>query len=136
MTMFKYLAIVLIVIVGTFYIVANYSAIETKYKCEGELDYAGNIVSETIYVKYEQYRWWVGLWSDSYGNFWIEFSDKMPESFRHVTKTGTELHMFNYEYLDSGKKLTPMEGSLSLLSNKISIFKNKWSYKGQCSSID
>ena len=52
---------------GSLYVLANHSFTETRLRCDAV---AGPIA--TIFARIELYRPWVGLWSESNGNAWIE----------------------------------------------------------------
>jgi hypothetical protein len=55
-----------------FVFVANFSSVESRFQCSGEVSSVGNSQPTTVYVRWEQYRWWVSLWSDSDGAAWLE----------------------------------------------------------------
>jgi hypothetical protein len=59
---------VVILIIGGFLILANFSAVPREYVCEGETREAdGTAQEDTGRLRVEDYRWWVRLWSDSRG---------------------------------------------------------------------
>src|SRR5262249_39852207 len=57
--------IAILMIVG--HVIVNYSAVSREYVCEGETRQSGSPQKDTGRLLIEDYRWWVGLWSDSYG---------------------------------------------------------------------
>jgi hypothetical protein len=52
--------------------VANYSSAESGFECSGKLSSKEGSLPTTLYIKLEEYRWWVGLWSDSDGALRLE----------------------------------------------------------------
>jgi len=47
----------------------NYSAVPTEFTCEGETRKGdGPPERDTGRLRVDDYRWWVGLWSDSHGS--------------------------------------------------------------------
>lgn len=71
MKLLKYLGALLVAAIGLFLIVVNFSAVETRFQCSGEISSHGNSQQDTIYMKLHEYRWWVGLWGDSDGSVWL-----------------------------------------------------------------
>jgi hypothetical protein len=61
---------ILIVISATgLYLVATYSAVPTEFTCEGETRLGdGPPQKDAGRLRVDDYRWWVGLWSDSHGS--------------------------------------------------------------------
>ena len=60
---------VVLLIVGAYLIGANFSGVAKEYVCEGETRWTDEPPQrEPGRLRVEDYRWWVGLWSDSHGN--------------------------------------------------------------------
>ena len=76
--------VVLIVIAIT--VVIKFSSIERRYECKGVI----GKIPITIYIKIEEYRWWVNLWSDSYGNLTLEIPNTAYEYYPHIVKVGDQ----------------------------------------------
>jgi hypothetical protein len=58
---------VVILIIGAFLIVANFSTVSLEYVCEGETRLGGPPQKDEGRLRVRDYRWWVGLWGDSHG---------------------------------------------------------------------
>ena len=67
-------AILIVVLVAVLVVVTNFSAVRTDLKCEGEIVTDEQTRSSTIFMSFDEYRWWVGLWSDSDGSLFVEMS--------------------------------------------------------------
>ena len=125
--------VVIFVLVGlglclaTLFVVANFSATETRLKCQGTLLSWGDEGESTIFVKLTEYRWWVGLWSKSDGLIYIEIPNTLVEVFTHIEDSGEFLQVFRTYPQKSFK------GQFSILSNnlQISITPNL-SFEGIC----
>ena len=65
-------AILIAVLIIAFVVVVNFSQTETALRCEGEYTSEGHSSPMTLYLALREYRWWVGLWTDSNGNLTVE----------------------------------------------------------------
>lgn len=122
----KAAGVLLALLVVLFLVVVNFSAVETRYRCEGEFardDQSGHMVA---FLKLHGYRWWVGLWGDSDGAAWIEIPNVWVEYFSNVQEVGDQLQ------LGEGTKL---RGSFSNLSHALAVKVNGGDFKGECTSI-
>ena len=68
MKLLKYLGAFLVAALGLFLFVVNFSAVETRFQCSGEIASQNTRQQTTIFMKLDEYRWWVGLWSESDGS--------------------------------------------------------------------
>lgn len=98
-------------------IVANFSAIESRYECEGQI--ASSSVPEPlkIYVKLQEYRWWVDLWSDSDGSMFIEVPNQSLEYVSHIKRVGDQLQLFE----SRSPGTLSLKGNFSTLSQAMAI---------------
>ncbi len=73
----KYLGLVITIVAGLLYIVGNHSiADEYQISCKGQYFLKGEVVDEgEVFFKFQKYRWWVQLWSDSDGDGYVEYKD-------------------------------------------------------------
>ena len=46
------------------FVIVEFAATETAFRCEGKLTYAGQKQPATLFMTLVKYRWWVDLWSD------------------------------------------------------------------------
>ena len=82
----------------------------------------------TIYIVLEEYRWWVGLWSDSDGNIQLEIPNETTMYYSHVVEVATQLQIY-----DSPKDL---KGNLSTLSKILALSTPFGFFDGKCKSIN
>ena len=113
MKLLKVLGAVATLAVVLFVLIVNFSAVESRFECTGEISSNGETQPATVFLKQERYRWWVGLWSDSYGSIWLEFPNKTVEYFGYVSKAGDLLQLW-----DSDKRL---KGNFSTLSKSLAV---------------
>ena len=100
-----------------FLVAANFSSIESRYECSGDVTNDGNRHPLTLYIKLTKYRWWVHLWSDSYGNLWIEAPSETIEYINHIRQVGDQLQLFD----DNLRGTKDMRGGFSTLSSYPSV---------------
>ncbi len=96
-----------------FVFVANFSAVESRFQCPGEISSTDGSRPITVYLKLEEYRWWVGLWSESDAAMHIEIPNTYVDYFGNVKKVGDQ-----YQIFDSDKR---MKGNFSTLSKALAI---------------
>lgn len=111
-------------------VVLNYSSVETRYKCSGEV--TSNAVSrpQTLFLKIELYRWWVGLWGDSDGAVWSEIPQEITgyEYFPHVSEIGNQLQIRQSK---NGNLL----GHFSALSQALTLETVPGLFEGMCEKM-
>jgi hypothetical protein len=90
---------VVILIIGGFLIVANFSTVPREYVCQGETRFGGPPQKDAGRLRIEDYRWWVGLWSDSHGSAIFETKKVGRLSFVNLKK-GDQGNFSWYEGLD------------------------------------
>jgi len=100
-------------VVLLFLFVANFSAVESRFRCPGEISSTDGSHPVTVYLKLEEYRWWVGLWSDSDAAIHVEIPNTYIDYFGNVKKVGDQ-----YQIRDSAKNL---KGNFSTLSKTLAI---------------
>lgn len=109
----KIFAVIVGAVVLLFVFVANYSAVESRYQCLGEVSSTDGSHPVTVYLKLEEYRWWVGLWSESDAAIYVEIPNTSVDYFGNVNKVGDQ-----YQISDSAKNL---KGNFSTLSKTLAI---------------
>lgn len=128
MKLMKYLGALIVAALLLFVFVANFSTVESRFQCSGEISSESDSQPATIYMRIEEYRWWVGLWSESDGSVWLEVPNRTFDYFGHVIEVGEQLQIF-----DSQKK---PKGHFSTLSKSLSISTPAWSFNGTCKRND
>lgn len=99
-----------------FLFVANFSAVESRFECNGKITANGTEQTATVFLKLEKYRWWVGLWSDSRGSAWVEVPNQTISYFGHVTEAGDQLQLW-----DSFGSPSNFSGIFSTLSRTLGV---------------
>ena len=127
MKLLKFLGAFLVVAIGLFLFVVNFSALETRFQCPGEISSNGKSQQVTVYMKLHEYRWWVGLWSDSDGSVWLEVPNSSLEYFERVVEVGDQLQIYDYQ--------KNPKGYFSSLSKTLAITTSVWSFDGTCKRV-
>ncbi len=99
-----------------FLFVANFSAVESRFECNGKIIANGAEQPATAFLKLHKYRWWVGLWSDSSGDAWVEVPNQTSSYFGHVTQAGDQL-----QFWDSFGTPSNFSGIFSALSRTVGV---------------
>ena len=110
------------------FLVAKYSSVESRYECPGELSTTSGLQKKTGYLKLEQYRWWVGLWSDSYGVAWLEIPNEHLEYYGRIAKVGDQLQFQDYS-------TRMLKGNFSTLSKALAVTVGSRFFDGACKPI-
>jgi hypothetical protein len=113
MKLIKILAAIGVVVLLLFIFVVNFSAVESRFQCPGEISSTDGSRPVTVYLKLEEYRWWVGLWSESDAAMHIEIPNNHIDYFGNIKKVGDQ-----YQIFDSANSL---KGNFSTLSKTLTI---------------
>jgi hypothetical protein len=113
MKVMKILGAVGVAVLLLFVFVANFSAVESRFQCPGELSSTDGSHPLTVFLKLEEYRWWVGLWSESDAVIHIEIPNTYVVYFGNVKKVGDQ-----YQIFDSSQRI---KGNFSTLSKVLAI---------------
>ena len=119
------------VLVVAFIVIANFSATESGFRCEGEITAQGGTRPATLFMRLTEYRWWVKLWRDSDGMVSIEApKEGMPyEPYLYLDKVGdSERHI----YESSGVGNTDLKGAYYKLSNHLKLDTSRGFFEGEC----
>jgi hypothetical protein len=119
-------------VVLLFLFVANFSTGESRFQCPGVISSTDGSHPINVYLKLEEYRWWVGLWSKSDAAIHVEIPNTYVDYFGNVKKVGDQ-----YQIWDSAKNL---KGNFSNLSNTLAIqlpvtLKTDF-FDGTCSKVE
>lgn len=107
------------------FFLANYSSTNTVFACTGAFTKAGEASGpDTIYLDLEQFRWWVGFWSDSDGTLWVEIPGRLVLYFADLTEAGNVIRIHKHD--------DTFAGQLSTLSGAVSINTIYGVFDGQC----
>lgn len=126
----KYIGIGLVLIILLFIFIANFSDVESNFKCVGEISSENSNTPVTTYLKLNEYRPWVGLWGDSDASIILEIPNEVYDYYGQVEEVGDQLQIFD-EY--PTKKL---KGNFSKLSKTLTIQIDYLGFfDGTCSTI-
>ena len=124
----KFVGYFIVLVIALFVFVANFSSVESRFSCSGEISHNGNTETSTIYIKLEEYRWWVGLWSDSDGNFFLEIPNTHVEYYSNVLDTGTQIQILGHQ--------KELKGNFSKLSKTLALDTPFGFFDGTCRVTD
>lgn len=99
-----------------FLFVIKFSAVESRFECNGKIISNGVEQPAMGFLKLHEYRWWVGLWSDSSGSAWVEVPNKTVSYFGHITRAGDQLQLW-----DSFDSPDNFRGIFSTLSRAVRV---------------
>jgi hypothetical protein len=125
LTLLKWVFIAALVLIGGMWILGNYSQIPSRYECNGT--YESNDAKTTkgkLFLRINLYRFYVHLWSDSDGNYFME-------DMRGTLSYGNKLR-------DDGTTaiyLTNNDGMLSKTSGNLWIKTSMGLFEGNCSRM-
>lgn len=123
----KFLGVCLFLVAGLFLFVINFSSVTSNYECKGEISYDESKLPKTIYIVTEEFRWWVGLWSDSDGNLKLEIPNEHVNYYSHMVKVGNQLQIYDPP--------NEMKGNFSTLSKALTLKTTYGYFDGKCSAI-
>ena len=124
----KILGGLLVLSVILFLFVANFSTVESRYECSGQITSEGTVVPAKLFFKLEKYRWWVTLWSESEGAAWVEVPNQTVNYFGRVSSAGDRLLLSD--------SLGKHGGIFSTLSQAIDVSLNSFGvFDGTCKEI-
>ncbi len=118
-----------ITLVLCFLIISIYSEKISFYKCSGEIteDEDNLNYQSDLYLKLSEYRWWVGLWSDSDGYVKIEVPGNTWDYFNKIEKNSEHMSIYYNNEL---------RGYFSRISHFLNIKSNYYFFEGQCLKIN
>ena len=96
-----------------FVFVVNFSSVESRFQCTGKISSTDGSRPVTVYLKLEEYRWWVGLWSESDAAIHVEIPNTYNDYFGNVKKVSDQ-----YQIFDSAQRT---KGNFSTLSKALAI---------------
>jgi hypothetical protein len=118
---------VILVVIATFLMVVNFSAVQSKYVCTGTFINSNILTDGEVFLQLEAYRPWVKLWSKSDGNLIVEAAG--TTYFEHLQKAGNIYGIFS-------KEGGPFLGKISTLSGDFDLSdKNSINFGGRCSLL-
>lgn len=122
----KYIMAVIIILYAMGIFLSKYSAVETRFECKGLITSNNTTQESTIYIILNRYRWWVGLWSNSYGDLKFEVPGKVLGYYTPVYEVGEQLQIYD------GKKIA---GHFSTLSHFLALKAPTGFFDGTCNTF-
>ena len=107
-----------------FLFVVNFSISASSFQCTGETTTEGASQPLTVYIKLNEYRWWVGLWSDSDASLDMEIPGRFVKYFGKLIRVAER-----YEIFDFNKRL---QGNFSTLSKSLALNTSAGFFDGTC----
>ena len=104
--------------------VANFSISASSFECAGKVTTKGDSQPLMVYIKLEEYRRWVGLWSDSDASLHKEIRNRFVNCFGNLIRVGEQ-----YEILNFNKRL---QGNFSTLSKSLALSTSAGFFDGTC----
>lgn len=111
-----------------FVFVAKFSSVESRFQCPGEISSKSGSHPVSVYLKLEEYRWWVGLWSESDAALHLEIPNTAFDYFENVKRVGDQ-----YQIFDAQKNL---KGNFSTLSKTLALNTSAGLFDGVCKTND
>jgi hypothetical protein len=115
MKTFKYLVGLIFALVFLFIVVANFSTSTESYRCDGVLTNEDETIEIPLFFELNRYRFWVGLWSGSYGDFEYEIPNTTVGTFLHLDKVGNQIQIYEKHPTLS------LQGNFSTLSKTLTL---------------
>ena len=113
---------------GLFVFVANFSTSSSSYVCSGKSAVSGFSLPQTVYIKLEEARWWVGLWSDSHGSLYLEQPNVLVRHYFPLVKLGEQIQIRESD--------GSLAGNFSLLSRRLALQMPNGFFDGTCTMLD
>ena len=128
MKILKIIFSIIAVVVLLYLFIVFFSGKTTTYACEGNVKTSSGEYEQDAFVELVEYRWWVGLWSDSDASVWIETPkpDSWTYYYGHVTDSGSMLNLFG------GQSNNELEGNYKKLSGQLSFNTVQGIFSGTC----
>ena len=124
----KYIGLLLVAAILLLVLVAKFSIVVSRFECAGKVTSEGSSQPVSIFIKLEEVRWWVGLWSDLDASAWLEIPNEFFDYYPRVVEVGDQLVIF-----DSQKAL---QGNFSRLSKALALKIPRGLFEGTCKRVD
>ncbi len=121
-----FLSLIFIAIIALV-VVSKFSAVETSFECKGKISTDSKSEESTIYMKVNEYRPWVGLWSDADGDLKFEIPSQYLGYYTPIKEVGDQLQIYD------GAKIV---GNFSKLSKVLALKVPTGFFDGSCITIE
>ena len=89
----QYIGAFVLAVVLLYFFVVNYSSVETSFECPGAFTNGDATEPATIFFGLEEYRWWVGLWSESDANLRLEVPNEWVDYYAQLVEVGDQIQI-------------------------------------------
>ncbi len=110
--------------------IGNFSEVASRYRCSGTFASDTHPTDSTIFLKMVEYRWWVGLWSDSDGHIWLEAPGRSVEYFPRLQEIDS---LDQFRIMSNQMQL---QGDFSTLSGRLYLETSLGTFGGTCTPAD
>lgn len=117
---------VLVAVIGGFFLMGS-TARESHFICEGRLESGPVSQPMTVLLKISEYRWWIGLWSDSNGSVRIEAPSEWVDHAPRVADLGELIDFYGFR--------NEVKGQYSKPSQTLSYERPNGVFEGTCKAI-
>jgi hypothetical protein len=118
-------AVVVAAIVG-FFLVGG-TARESRFKCEGRFESGPVSEPMTVFLEIAEYRWWIGLWSDSNGSVRFEVPTESVDYAPRIADLGERVLIYGFR--------NETKGQYTKLSQTLSYELPNGVFEGPCKAI-
>ncbi|MDG4885349.1 hypothetical protein [Mesorhizobium sp. WSM4884] len=130
-TLLKVVVVCALGAIALFWLVANFSAVESRFQCDGQVAVQGKRQPMTLYMKLEEYRPWVRLWSDSDASLNLEAPSQWVDYYEHLEAIGDQLQIYE-TYPQKA-----LRGNFSRLSKTLALdLKVGGLFDGECKTMN
>jgi hypothetical protein len=117
---------VLVAVIGGFFLIGD-TARASRFSCEGRFDSGPVSQPMTVFLEIAEYRWWIGLWSDSNGSVSIEVPTEWLDYAPRVADLGELIHFYGFR--------NEAKGQYSKLGRTLSYERPNGVFEGTCKAI-
>ena len=121
----KYFSVMAITAFLLFLLAANFSSVESRFQCDGSVESNGTSEPGIVFINVHRYRWWVGLWSASDGDIWLERPGVTFEYFGKLVEVGDQLQFYE-------RDSSLIRGAFSSLSKHLLVMAPALTFEGTC----
>lgn len=116
-------------LLGVYAFLVTFSGSESRFECQGTVLEEGTESPKKAFIRISRYRWWVGLWSDSWGSAWIEIPNETIIYISHIEESGDLLGLWESD--------RTLRGNFSTLSRSLQLsIRNGQVFAGTCHEIE
>ena len=124
----KFIGYFILALVLLLSIVVGYSSVESRFECSGEMTFDSISKPSTIHIKLNEYRWWVNLWSESDGDFYLEIPNVLVKFYDRVIDLDPQIQILGHQ--------KEIKGNFSKLSKTLILDTSVGFFDGTCNRLN